>query len=109
MNVKLYLAQRLSAAIMVPLIVIHIATILYATDAGLSAAEILSRTRGSIGWGLFYGLFVAAASVHAGIGVRTIVMEWTSFRGTPLDVLAILFALVLATLGMLAVLAVTVG
>ena len=34
----------------------------------LSAAEILGRTRGSIGWAAFYGLFVVAAALHGAIG-----------------------------------------
>src|SRR5262252_11113757 len=60
MNVRLYLLQRATAAIMVPLVLAHLAVIYYATRGGLSAAEILARTRGSIGWGAFYGLFVLA-------------------------------------------------
>ena len=32
---------------------------------GLSAAEILERTRGSVGWAAFYALFVLAVAVHA--------------------------------------------
>ena len=48
MSFRLYLLQRLTAALMVPLIAAHIVTIIYATRHGLSAAEILSRTRGSL-------------------------------------------------------------
>ena len=76
MNVRLYILQRATAVLMVPLIVLHIAVIFYATRKGLSAADILSRTRGSIGWGLAYGLFVLAASVHAAIGLRAVAVEW---------------------------------
>jgi fumarate reductase subunit C len=80
--------------------------IAYATSRGLSAAEILGRTRGSVGWGAYYGLFVVAASVHGAIGVRTIAAEWGGLRGRSLDVLAWGFALALMALGLRAVAAV---
>ena len=47
-----------------------------AAVGGLDAAEILSRTRGSALWGLFYSAFVIAVSIHAAIGVRVIAFEW---------------------------------
>ena len=72
-----------------------------------SAAEILARTRGSLGWGLFYGLFVLAAAVHGPIGLRTIVSEMTPWRGRSLDLAAVLFTLLLLGLGLRAVAAVT--
>ena len=72
MNVRLYLLQRATAVVMVPLIAGHLAVIFYATRTGLSAADILARTRGSLGWGVYYALFVAAASIHGAIGVRTV-------------------------------------
>lgn len=109
MNLRLYLAQRLSAAVMLPLILVHLGTILYAVDAGLTAAEILARTRGSLFWGGFYGLFVAAAALHAAIGLRSVLGEWTQLKGRPLDGVALLFALVLAGLGARAVYAVVLA
>ena len=48
MNVRLYVWQRLTAAIMAPLVLAHVAVIFYATRKGLSAADILGRTRGSL-------------------------------------------------------------
>ena len=60
MNVRLYLWQRLTAALMVPLVLVHVAVVFYATRKGLSAADILGRTRGSLTWASFYGIFVAA-------------------------------------------------
>ncbi len=80
MTVRLYVWQRLTAALMVPLIVLHVAIIFYATRKGLTAADILSRTRGSLFWGSLYGAFVAAAAIHAGIGVRTVLTEWSAAR-----------------------------
>ena len=70
MNVRLYLLQRATALVMVPLIIGHLAIIFYATRQGLTAADILGRTRGSLGWGVYYAAFVLAASVHGAIGVR---------------------------------------
>jgi len=106
MNVRLYLLQRATAAIMVPLVLVHLAVIYYATRAGLSAAEILTRTRGSIGWGAFYGLFVLAAATHGAIGVRTIASEWAGVRGGRLNLLMWGFGLTLAALGLRAMAAV---
>lgn len=107
MNVRLYILQRATAAIMAPLVLGHLIVILYATSRGLSAGEILGRTRGSIGWGLFYGTFVLAAAIHGAIGVRAILSEWAPLRSKGgLDVLMWGFGLVLAALGLRAVAAV---
>jgi fumarate reductase subunit C len=106
MNVRLYILQRATAAIMAPLVVVHLALIFYATSRGLSAAEILGRTRGSIGWGLYYGLFVLAAATHGAIGVRTVAGEWLGLKGAGLDVFMWGVGLILAALGLRAVAAV---
>jgi fumarate reductase subunit C len=106
MNVRLYVLQRATAAIMVPLVLVHLVLIFYATSAGLSAAAILGRTRGSIAWGLLYALFVLAAAMHGAIGVRAVASEWSRLRGRQLDVLMWGFGLVLAALGLRAVAAV---
>ena len=108
MNAPLYVLQRATAALMVPLVVGHLATIFYATGRGLSAAEILGRTRGSVGWGLYYALFVLAASTHGAIGMHAIIGEWTTLRGRRLDILMCCLFLALAALGALAVAAVVV-
>jgi fumarate reductase subunit C len=106
MNVRLYIWQRATAAIMAPLVLVHIAVIFYATRQGLSAAEVLSRTRGSIAWAAFYGLFVAAVSIHAAIGVRNVLHEWTPLAERRAGFCAIVFGLLLAALGARAVVAV---
>lgn len=72
-----YLLQRGTAMLMAPLIIIHLIVIVMAVQGGLSAEEILSRTRGSMMWGSFYGVFVFAAGIHAAIGIQTILREWT--------------------------------
>ncbi len=106
MTLWLYALQRLSALVLAPLVIAHIAVVIYATQGGLSAAEILSRTQGSVGWAAFYGLFVLAVAVHAPIGLRNVIREVTPWRGRGLDVaMALLFVLLLG-LGARAVVAV---
>lgn len=105
----LYLAQRISAMIMAPLVLTHLVLIVYAIQGGLDAAEILSRTRGSVLWAGFYGLFVIAVSVHAAIGLRTISREWLQLKGVALDVLTWATGLGLLLLGSRAVYAVVAG
>jgi fumarate reductase subunit C len=105
-NVRLYILQRATAAIMAPLVLLHIAVIFYANHKGLSAADILSRTRGSVAWALFYGVFVAAVATHASIGVRTILTEWSPLQGRARDIAVIAFGLMLLLLGLRAVAAV---
>ena len=84
----------------------HLGTILYAVRGGLTAGEILARTHGNIGFALFYGLFVIAVAVHAPIGLRNVLREWTRWHGRSLDVALALFALLLLALGFRAVYAV---
>ena len=107
---RLYVLQRLTAALMVPLIVGHLVVIFYATRKGLSAADILGRTRGSFLWALYYGVFVMAAAVHGAIGVRSVVGEWAPRRlrrnARALDALMWVFGLLLAGLGLRAIAAV---
>ncbi len=109
MNVQLYLWQRGTAALMAPLVLIHIAIIFYATRQGLSAADILSHTRGSIVWASYYGLFVAAVCIHATIGVRNILAEWTPMRDRSAGRLSLSFGLILAALGLRAIYAVVLA
>jgi fumarate reductase subunit C len=106
---RLYLWQRATAALMVPLVLVHIAVIFYATRNGMTAADILSRTRGSVVWASYYGLFVAAASIHASIGVRNVLTEWSPLTDRPAERLALMFGLLLAALGARAVFAVVLS
>ncbi len=102
----LYTAQRVTALILAPLVLIHLGLILYAVSDGLTADEILSRTRGNLAWAAFYILFVLSAAVHAPLGLRTILREWLGLRGRMVDFALVLFALLLAGLGLRAVMAV---
>ncbi len=102
---RLFLAQRLTALLMAPLAGGHLFGIVYAIHGGLDAAEILARTRGSAGFGVFYLLFVLAVSVHAAIGLRVIAYEWGGLRGGWLDGLTWLTGLLLLGMGGFAVFA----
>ena len=102
----LWIAQRVSAAVLALCVAVHLATIIYAVQGGLTAGEILGRTRGNHGWLAFYTVFVVAASVHAPIGLRAVCLEWLRWRGASRDLALALFAAALAWLGMRAVLAV---
>jgi fumarate reductase subunit C len=102
----LWLAQRVTAAILAVCVIVHLATIVYAVQGGLTAAEILGRTRGSTAWLAFYSLFVLAAAIHAPIGLRTVLGEWLRWRGAAREVFLALFALALLGLGMRAVIGV---
>jgi fumarate reductase subunit C len=110
MNVRaqalLWGAQRASAAVLALCVFVHLFTIIYAVRNGLTAAEILGRTSGSLVWAAFYGLFVAAVAVHAPIGLRNVLSETFGWRGRSLDVLMLVAALILAFYGWRAVYAV---
>ncbi|MYA88824.1 MAG: succinate dehydrogenase [Boseongicola sp. SB0662_bin_57] len=107
LSLRLYLLQRITALLMAPLVLGHLAVIVYATQGGLSAAEILGRTHGSVPWLLFYGTFVFAVSIHAAIGVRAIVHEWAGLKGVVLEVVMWATGFGLFALGARAVWAVT--
>lgn len=107
LDIRLYMAQRITALLMAPLVIVHIAVMIYAVQGGLSSDEILSRTQGSFIWFLFYGLFVVAVSVHGAIGVRTVLHEWGGVKGTLLFLATVVIGLALFILGARAVWAVT--
>ena len=102
----LWMAQRASAALLALCVVVHLATIIYAVQGGLSAAEILARTRGNAAWLGFYTVFVLAVAVHAPIGLRAILGEWLRWRGRSRDAAPLLVAVMLLWMGMHAVLSV---
>ena len=80
----LWVAQRASAAVLALCVLVHLVTMIYAVRNGLSAAEILARTRGNAVWLSFYSMFVLAIAVHAPIGLRTICQEWMGWRNASL-------------------------
>jgi fumarate reductase subunit C len=104
---RLWLAQRASAAVLGLCVAVHLVTMIAAVRGGLTAADMLERTRGSIAWAAFYGLFVVAVSIHAPIGLRTIASEWLGWRGRGADAACLIVALALLFLGARAIAAVT--
>jgi fumarate reductase subunit C len=102
----LWIAQRATAAILAVCVVLHLATIIYAVQRGLSAAEILGRTRGNTAWLAFYSVFVIAAAIHAPIGLRPVLGEWLHWRGRSREIFVFLFGIFLLWAGMRAVLGV---
>lgn len=109
MSAVLFLAQRLSAMVLAFAVAVHLATIIYAVRGGLTAGEILSRTHGNGAFLAFYALFVVAVAVHAPIGLRNVIREWTAWRGRSLDLALAASAVALFLLGLRAVIAVYVA
>ncbi|HEY7902254.1 MAG: succinate dehydrogenase [Burkholderiales bacterium] len=103
---RLWLAQRVSAAVLALCVIVHLVTMIVAVRGGLTAADILGRTRGSAIWAAFYGVFVLAVAIHAPIGLRTIASEWLRWRGRAIDLGWLAAGLALFVLGLRAVAAV---
>ena len=102
----LWMVQRASAAVLALCVSVHLVTIVYAVRGGLSAAEIFARTKASSGWFFFYAVFVLAVAVHAPIGLRPVLTEWLGWRGRSREAFVLLFGVLLAWMGMRAVLTV---
>lgn len=109
LDLRLYMLQRITALVMAPLVLGHIAVMIYAVQGGLTAEEILGRTQGSVFWFLFYGSFVVAVSIHAAIGLRVILHETLGLTGPALRVTTWGIACQLLLMGGQAVIAVTWG
>jgi len=103
----LWIAQRATAALLAVCVLVHLITMTVAVQGGLTAAEILGRTRGNLAWAAFYGLFVLAVAIHAPIGLRTVAGEWLQWRGRAADVCCVAIGVLLLALGARAVAAVT--
>ena len=102
----LWIVQRSSAMVLAFCVVVHLATIVYAVQGGLSAAEILARTRGNAAWLAFYTVFVLAVTVHAPIGLRAVLAEWLGWRSRSRDLFLLALSAILTWLGIRAVLGV---
>ena len=105
-QVLLWTAQRLSAGVLAVCVLVHLVTVIYAVRNGLSAAEILGRTRGNLAWAAFYSLFVLAVAVHAPIGLRNVLSETFNWRGRSLEIAVLALPVFLALVGFRAVYAV---
>lgn len=100
---KAWYWQRISAMVLAVFVVIHLVVMMIAVKGGLSAVEILSRTRGSWGFGIFYGLFVIACAVHVPIGLANIAREWSPLSEAAVRGLGRLMGAVILVLGFVAV------
>jgi fumarate reductase subunit C len=105
---KLWYWQRLSAMVLAVCVVIHLVMIVYASRGGLTAADILARTRGSAPFAAFYLVFVVACAVHVPIGLKAIAVEWLGWRERNASIAAIVIAIALLGMGLRAVYAVIV-
>ncbi len=103
---KRWVWQRISAMVLALCVLVHLAVMIHAVRGGLSAAEILGRTRGNWGFGVFYAVFVLACAVHVPIGLANIAREWWGVGARPALWGARLFALMLLFTGLRAVWAV---
>lgn len=91
----LWLAQRASAVVLALCVTVHLITIVVAVRGGLSGAEIVGRVGGSVGWPLFYLLFVLAASLHAPVDLCAVLRETTRLSPAAVDCVAVLTGLLL--------------
>jgi len=107
LTARAYLIQRLSALLMAPFVLGHLAVMIYAIEGGLSVGEILSRTQDSLIWFLFYGSFVLAVSIHAALGLKVILAEWAGISGQANSVISWVIGLGLLIMGGQAIWSVT--
>jgi fumarate reductase subunit C len=102
----LFIAQRASAAVLAIAVTVHLATIIHAARAGMTAADVLARTHGNVAFLTVYAIFVLAVAIHAPIGLRNVLREWTPWRGRSLDIALGAVAVLLLVLGLRAAIAV---
>ena len=107
LTARAYLIQRLSALLMAPFVLGHLAVMIYAIEGGLSVGEILGRTQDSLIWFLFYGSFVLAVSIHAALGLKVILAEWAGISGQANSVISWVIGLGLLIMGGQAIWSVT--
>lgn len=96
---RLWLIQRGSALALVPLLALHLAGMILAVRGGLSAAEILERTRDNTTLAAAYASAVVLASLHGALGLRNFLAEALGWRGKALNGSAALAALLLTLWG----------
>lgn len=95
----LWVVQRITAMVLAVAVVAHLVMIVIAVRGGLSAAEIIARTRGNEAWLVFYVVFALAAGLHGAIGVRNIAAETIGLRGRGADLAWVAAGLVTAAFG----------
>ncbi|MCK5778569.1 MAG: succinate dehydrogenase [Rhodospirillales bacterium] len=100
---KLWVWQRLSAAVLGLCVLVHLGMIIYAVQDGLSAAEIITRVSGNVLWFVFYAVFIVAVAIHAPIGVRTILNEMTNLSPKMTHIVMAVLCLVILVMGFRAI------
>lgn len=95
----LWVVQRVTAMILAVAVLVHLVTIIGAVRGGLSAAEILGRTRGNGAWFAFYVVFALSAGLHGAIGLRNIAAETIGLRGRGADLAWLAIGLVTSGFG----------
>ena len=101
--------QRVSAMVLALCVVVHVGGMIYAVRGGLSAAEILGRTRGNLAFAAFYGTFVLACVVHVPIGLAKVCEEWLAMSRFLAVTTSKLFTIMILFLGLRAVYGVYTG
>ena len=105
-QVRRWYWMRMSSVLLALCVLVHLATIIYAVRGGLSAADILGRTRGSLPFAAFYAVFVLSCAIHVPIGLATVVEEWSGAGPRVARLVSWTAALLIAVLGLRAVYAV---
>ena len=95
----LWVVQRVTAMVLAVAVLVHLVTIVVAVRGGLSAAEILSRTRGNEAWLAFSTVFAICAGLHGAIGLRTIAAETLGLRGRGADLAWVALGVITAGFG----------
>jgi len=95
--------QRLSAMVLAVCVTIHLGVMIYAVRGGLTGAEILARTQGSVVFAALYVVFVVACAVHVPPGLANIMVEWLGWPARRALFVARLFGLLILGSGLLAV------
>ena len=109
LEARLYVLQRLTAVIMAPMVIGHLATILYATRAELTAESILARVQSSPWLVVFYTAFVVMVAIHAPLGLRKILIEWGRIRMPVANTISLILFLTFLAMGLRGVWALTGG
>jgi fumarate reductase subunit C len=97
---RLFRIQRLSAMVLAGCLVVHLIPMILAVQGGLTAAEILGRTRDNMVWLSFYLAFVLMVTLHVPIGLRNILRELTSWSEPKVNLASLLAAALLFVLGL---------
>ena len=105
-QVRRWYWMRITSVLLAVCVLIHLATITYALRGGLSAADILGRTRGSVAFAAFYAVFVLSCAIHVPIGLATVVEEWSGASPRVARLVSWAAALLITVLGLRAVYAV---